>query len=296
MTNRYLPGQVLSRVERLELRARRIVEGWLVGRQASPYLGAATEFAGHRAYSQGDEVRRLDWKVYARSRRLVVKQFHEETHLPCWIVVDSSRSMAYGAAEAWSKYDHAATFAACLAHLLSEQQDAPGLAVRDSKQPRLVAPHAHPQQVARIAGQLELLEPQGEVDVIELAREALARWERRGLMVLVGDFLDGNERLAPLLRELRQRRQEVIVAQVLHGDELTFPFEGMTEFRGLEGASSLESDPTALRRTYLAELEKLLAEVERACRTCDAEYLRIDMREPLETCLTRFLGMRHGRG
>ena len=293
---RHLPPHVLSRLERLELRARKVVDGWLVGRQASPYRGAATEFAGHRPYAPGDEVRHLDWKVYARSRRLVLKQFHEETHLPCWLVVDSSRSMAYGDARDWSKLDHAATIAACLALVLMHQQDAPGLAAGRPAQPRLVPPAADPQQVARIAQVLESLTPAGESDVAALLTDVSARWRRRGLVVVIGDFLDDVRPLEAALRGLRQRRHEAIVMQTLHGDELTFPFEGVTEFRGLEGGGRLETDPAALRRSYLTELEKLLRDVEQACRRAGAEYLRVDMREPLETVLSRFLGRRHGGG
>lgn len=291
----YVQPDLLQRVERLELRAQRIVEGWLVGRQASPYLGSATEFASHRPYATGDEPRHLDWKVYARTRRLVVKQFREETHLPCWIVVVASGSMRYGEAAGWSKYDHAATLAVSLAHLLTRQQDVAGLLAVGAGETRTVAPRAHPRQVSRLAEELERLRPGGASQLAAVVRRSASSWQRRGLVVVVGDFLEEPTELAEVLRELRGRRQEMLVCQVLHGDELTFPFEGTTLFRGLETADEVEADPRAFRASYLAALETFLAESRQTCVRAGADYLRVDMREPLAAVLAAYLGFRHGR-
>lgn len=291
----YEQPAVLSRLEGLELRARRIVEGWLVGRQASPYLGAATEFAGHRAYVMGDEPRRLDWKVYARTKRLVVKQFHEETHLPCWIVVDASRSMKYGDAAKWSKFDHAATLAVCFAYLLTGQQDPTGLILATSGGLRVAAPRAQSSQVELIARSLQTCEPAGDGQFAAAIRAAAPHWSRRGLVILIGDFLDQEDSLPAALGELRGRRQETLVCQVLHGDELEFPFEGLSLFRGLESTTEVESDPRALRRAYLDNLSTFLTTIRKACTTAGADHFLVDMRATLAAALTRYLGFRHER-
>ena len=291
----YEQPAVLSRLEGLELRARRIVEGWLVGRQASPYLGAATEFASHRAYVTGDEPRRLDWKVYARTKRLVVKQFHEETHLPCWIVVDASRSMRYGDAAGWSKFDHAATLAVCFAYLLTGQQDPAGLIVATGGGLRVAAPRAQSSQVEQIARLLQACEPAGDGQFAAAIRAAAPHWSRRGLVILIGDFLDQEDSLPSALGELRGRRQETLVCQVLHGDELEFPFEGLSLFRGLENPAEVESDPRALRRAYLENLDAFLATIRKACTAANADHFLVDMRASLAAALTRYLGFRHER-
>ncbi|MFO0821319.1 MAG: DUF58 domain-containing protein [Pirellulales bacterium] len=292
---KYEQPAVLSRIERLELRARRVVEGWLIGRQASPYLGSATEFAAHRPYATGDEPRHLDWKVFARTKRLVVKQFQEETHLPCWILVDASQSMRYGEANGWSKYDHAATLAVCLAYLLTQQQDATGLAVVTEGSPRVVAAQAHPSQVTRIAETLEQVMPAGGCNLPAAIRRISAQWQRRALVILIGDFLDDPRSLTDSLAELRGRKHEAFVCHVLHGDELTFPFEGMTLFRGLEAVDQIESDPRSLRAAYLEQLNHFLGESRAACARAGVDHQLVDTREPLDATLSRYLGFRHGR-
>lgn len=148
---------------------------------------------------------------------------------------------------------------------------------------------------SRIAAELEAIQPGGSADVAEAVRRGAGHWQRRGLVVLIGDFLDDEQSL-PAARELRGRRQEILVCQVLHGDELSFPFEGMTLFRGLESLAELESDPRSLRNAYLDALEKFLAASRSACLRAGVDHLLVDMRERLDIVLTRYLGFRHGRG
>lgn len=291
-TDRYLSSDVLQRIDRLELRARRLVEGFLTGRQASPYQGSAVEFASHREYSPGDDPRHLDWKLYYRTRRLYVKQHQEETHLPCLLMVDASRSMNYGAESGWSKYDHAATLAASLAYLLHHQHDAVGLSLLAPQAPATLPPTTHAAENAQLFRLLEQTSPNGSSDPEQWLRTAAGAARRRGLVVIISDLFVGGEALTSALDQLRARKQETLVLQVLHGDELDFPFDGTTLFRGLEGPEELETDPRALRRSYLAEMERFLGDCRQRAARAGAEFERIDMREPLDAALARYLAFR----
>ena len=283
---------VLDRLLRLELRARRIVEGLLMGKQASPYHGSAVEFASHRQYSPGDELRHLDWKVWWKTQRLYVKQHDEETHLPCHLVVDASRSMRYGDEGGWSKYDHAATAAASLAQLLVRQQDAAGLVVFRDSVTKQLPPSSHRQQADAIARELDAVRPESGTDLGSSLADLASRFRRRGMVVLISDLMVEATELAAALRDLHARRHEVLVLHVLHGDELAFPFDGVTLFRGLEDSDELQADPAALRLSYLREFEAFLDRTRRECLRASADYQLVDMRLPLEAVLAELLSRR----
>jgi uncharacterized protein (DUF58 family) len=233
-SRRFLDPKVLNRVARLDLRARLIVEGTLAGRHRSPYRGFSVEFAEHREYAPGDDTRYLDWKVYGKSDRLYIKQYEEETNLLATIVLDGSTSMDYGAGgEGMSKATYASTVAASLAYLVVHQQDSAGLVLLDDAVRDSLPPGSQPAHLARILERIGSFRGGKRTDLGKALGEVAEKVRRRGLVVVVSDLLDDAERVLAGLRRLRSRKHDVVVFQILHEDEVRFPFEGMTRFEGM---------------------------------------------------------------
>ena len=290
----YLDPKTLERVKRLDVRARLVVEGFLTGQHKSPYHGFAVEFAAHREYSPGDDIKHIDWKVWSKTDRLYIKEYEEETNLKCTILLDSSKSMRYGekAQVPWSKYDYAATAAASLAYLLQQQQDAVGLVTFDTKVERNLPPSAHPSHLKRMLHELELVQPDNKTDVSEVFPELARQIRKRGMIVLISDLFVDLETLAETLRQFRLRRHEVILFHVLHEDELTFPFQDNTLFKGLEVDQQLHAEPRALRRSYLEVMENFLTKVRKLCATAGIDYVLLNTEEPLDATLSSYLTFR----
>ncbi len=294
----YLDARVLARITRLDLRARLVVEGFITGGHRSPYHGFAVEFASHREYVPGDEIRHIDWKVWARQDRLYIKEYEEETNLRCTLVLDASRSMAYGggsageSAEAWSKFDHAATTVASLAYLLQQQQDAVGLVTFDSKVRQNLPASAHGSHLKQLFATLQDTQPEAQTDVAGVFMQLVEAVGRRGLVALVSDLLVDTNALRQALAMMRRKRHEVIVFHVLHEDELAFPFQDPTQFEGLEVSMEVRADPTALRRSYLKVLQRYLAEVKTICAELGIDYVLLNTSESLDAALTGYLTFR----
>jgi uncharacterized protein (DUF58 family) len=301
MTNdspRYLDPATLDRLQRLDVRARLVVEGFITGQHKSPYHGFAVEFATHREYAPGDDLRHIDWKVWSRSDRLYIKEYEEETNLRCTLVVDASKSMRYagaarpGSAPAWSKFDYAATAAASLAYLLQQQQDAVGLVTFTSRIQRNLPPSSHPNHLKLLLHELEATTPDDQTDAAAVFPELVAQIRRRGIVVLLSDLFLPVPALREALKQLRLRRHEVIVFHVLHNDELNFPFDDNTLFRGLEEPVELHTEPRALRRAYLDSLGRFLDEVRRTCAQSGVDYVLMNTQEPLDAVLGSYLSFR----
>ena len=286
----YLDANTLDRVKRLDLRARLVVEGFIAGQHRSPYHGYAVEFATHREYAPGDDLRHIDWKVWSRSDRLYIKQYEEETNLSCTIVLDASRSMQYGGE--WRKYDYAATAAASLAYLLQRQQDAVGLAIFNDKLRKNLPASSHPSHLKLLVHELEETKPDEGTDAAVVFPELARQIRRRGIVVLISDLFMPISVLAEALRQFRLRGNEVIVFQVLHEDELTFPFREDTLFRGMESSAQLLAEPPALRKSYLAAVERFLSEVRKTCARAGVDHVLMSTNQKLDAMLGGYLAFR----
>ncbi len=291
----YLDPRVLNRVSRLDLRARLIVEGYVAGRHRSPYRGFSVEFAEHREYAPGDDLRYLDWKVYGKSDRLYVKQYEEETNLVATICLDVSSSMRYesGAKDSLSKYDYAATVAASLAYLVIHQQDAAGLVLFDEGVREALPPGSRPDHLQRILTLIEGSSGNPRTDLAQALGEVCEKIRRRGLVVVVSDLLDEEDRVLAGLRRLRSRRHDVVVFHVLDRDEVNFPFERMTRFEGMEAPSpELLCDPKALRAAYLESLEGFRRTIRAGCLAERIDYVPLDTGTSLDVALSGYLARR----
>ena len=296
--SKYLDPRALSKISRLEIRARLIVEGFISGLHRSPYHGYSVEFAEHREYVPGDDIRHIDWKVFGRSDRFYIKQYEEETNLRTHILLDASESMSYASddksAGGLSKYDYSAMVAASLSYLLLRQKDAVGLALFDDRVREIVGPRSTGSQLQNIVEVISRPSFAKKTDVGTILHELADRVTRRGLIVIISDMLDDISHLERGLKHLRYREHEVILFHVLDHDELTFPFANMTMFEGLEGMEDLLANPRPLRESYLAELEIFLERLRRTCRNNRFDYVAINTRDKLDVALSSYLAKRAG--
>ncbi len=287
----FLHPEVLKRIARLDLRARYVVEGFLAGMHRSPYFGQSVEFLQHRAYTWGDDVRYVDWKVWAKQDRLYVKQFEEDTNLRLTLLVDVSASMRYGAG-AMTKYDYACTLAVSLAYLMLRQQDAAGCLTFDEQTRTTVPQRTRRNHLDAIIRALDAARPADKTDLFPILRNAVESFPRRGMMVLVSDLLIDRDGLFRGLKLLRSRGHDVLVFHVLDDDEIDFPFNGPTRFEGLEMPVHLTCNPRALRQGYLDALAEYLEEVRRGCAGQNVDYVLLRTGQPLGPALAAFLNHR----
>lgn len=289
-SKRFLRPEVTDRIKRLELTARRVVEGFLAGMHRSPYFGQSVEFRQHRQYAPGDEIRHVDWKVYARQDKLHIKQYEAETNLRLHLLVDRSGSMAYGDGES-NKFDYSASLAACLGYLALRQQDATGLFTFDTKVRDILPAKSNRQQLSRMLQLLDGVGAEGRTDLPKVAREVTQAIARRGLIVIVTDLL-GIDDWVEGLRVMRSRGHDVVLFHVLHDDELDFNFSGATRFEGLEQADFLNCNPRALREGYLEALNAFLDDTRKACGRLSIDYMLVRTSDPLDAVLAKFLAVR----
>jgi len=284
----------LTKAGGLALVARRVVEGYLSGIHRSPFKGFSVEFAEHRQYYPGDEIRRIDWRAFGKTDRYFVKEYEDETNLKAMIVVDASGSMGYRGKQKTSKFEYAQHVAASLAYLLLGQLDAVGLLTHDAKPRLMVPPRTSSKHLLQILKTLEQTEVGGETSLGAVWDEIAGKHlKRRGLVILISDCFDDIVPIARALRHLRYRKHEVILFQILAPEEIDFPFNSPTKFRNLEvkGADKIV-DARRLREEYLKNFAEHAAKLKRL-----AEELQIDIRslrtdEPVDRVLGEYLALR----
>jgi len=292
--SKYLDPEVLNAIAGLELKARLIVEGFVSGMHRSPFHGFSVEFAEHREYVPGDDVRFVDWKVYGKSDRYYIKQYEEETNLRAWIFVDCSESMEYGSG-GMTKIDYARHVAAALGYLITQQQDAVGLVLFDSELRTVLPPASSAGHLRMLIRQLADAQTRGKTGVEGAVRQASERLGRRGLVVIISDLLDQADSVLAGVRQLRHRKHEVVLFHLLDRDERTFPFERMTRFEGLEEMPHVMADPASLRTQYLKELETFTRTLRRGCLGNHADFVELDTYTPLDVALSSYLASRSKR-
>lgn len=289
-----LDPAVLDRLEGLSLVARTVVEGFMSGHHRSPFRGSSAEFAQHREYVAGDELRRIDWKVFARNDRLVVKEFVEETTLNCHLLVDASESMSYRSLS-WSKFDYARWCAAALAHLVLAQRDTAGLVLFGESERVKVPPANGDPQKRAILSALETATPAGRTSVGSVLNWLATRLRRKGIVAVFSDFFDDLEPIAEGLRRLVHAGHEPILFQVVDPLELTFEIPHLARLDGLEEAGVQKVDPRALRAAYVEEIERHNDLLAREARRLRVDYVRCPTSQSVDTVLSTYLAHRSAR-
>jgi uncharacterized protein (DUF58 family) len=292
--HRYLDPLALAKVGSLELQARLIVEGYLSGMHKSPYHGFSVEFAQHREYVPGDDIKHVDWKVYGRTGRFFLKQYEEETNLICWLLVDVSESMRYGSGPV-TKYDYASMAAAAMAYLTLHQQDSVGLVTFDNLVRQFLKPSSQPSHLKEIVNVLNRGAPREKTSLAPIFHDLAERISRRAIVILLSDLFDAPEDILAGLRHLRYKRHEVVVMHVLDPAELEFPFQEATLFRGLEEYPELLTDPRSLRDGYLEQVGTFITDLQRGCRGQDIDYVQLRTDRSVGVALSSYLAHRLAR-
>ncbi|MBI3090114.1 MAG: DUF58 domain-containing protein [Candidatus Tectomicrobia bacterium] len=288
---RFFDPLVLAKIANLALRARYVVEGLLTGLHDSHFKGFSVEFAEHREYAPGDDLRHLDWKAYAKSDRHVIKQYEEETNLRSYLLLDTSASMDYRS-DGVSKFEYASMLAASLAYLMLKQQDAVGLFTFAEDVRQAVPPRSGLDHLQALAHCLEGATLGGRTHFVTTLRNAMNRIRRRGLIIVISDLFDDPERLIRGLQHLRHKKNEVIVFQILDRTEVEFPFKEMTRFEDLEDELFVSTDPRVIRDEYLRALEEFQNAYKTALNAHMVEYALFTTHTPLDKALVRFLSRR----
>ncbi|HWN82724.1 MAG TPA: DUF58 domain-containing protein [Candidatus Udaeobacter sp.] len=291
-SRRYLDPTFVSRLKKLDLKAKLVVEGFMTGLHRSPYHGFSVEFAEHRPYMPGDPIRNIDWKVYGKSDRYYIKQYEDETNLRSYILLDVSRSMTYAGPGAISKLEYAKHLAAAIAYLMVHQQDAVGLLTFSDAIQRFIPPRSSGRHLQLILQELESLTPGTNTDVGTCLSSLSERIRRRGLILLFSDLMDEPERVLQGLKHFRYRQHEVIVFQILDETEWTFPFQEEIGFVDLESGEEVVAQSWILAEEYRRRVEAWREEYRRACGEQQIDLVTITNQTPFDRALLRFLEKR----
>ncbi|MEM7603236.1 MAG: DUF58 domain-containing protein [Verrucomicrobiota bacterium] len=296
-----LPPEIIQTIGRLEFLARSAKEGTINGRHTSPHKGFSVEFAEHRQYVSGDDLRNLDWRVFGKSDRYYIKQFIEETNMRVTILVDASGSMKFsgdsaaslGDSEHLSKFDYARYLAAALSYLLIRQQDAVGLVTFDQVIRRYMRPAAKPSQVRAILEELGATEPGEDTRCADTFHEIAERIPSRGLVIVISDLFDDAEAIKKALHHFRFKNHELVVFHLMAEEEITFPFEKFDDFQCLEvEGRRLNIDPSTIRASYLDRVKAHLKSLELACGQMQADYVPINTKTPVPDALFSYFSQR----
>ena len=287
---------MLAKLRGLQLRPRHVVEGSVAGLHRSPWRGFSIEFAEHREYAPGDDLRHMDWKVFGRTDKFYLKQYEDETNLLCYLVVDTSESMSYrGPDSQHSKREYAQSITAALAHTVLDQKDGIGLATFDARVRGFLRPSSSPAQWEQVLSLLEMPPGEKKTNAGPVFHELAERFTKRGVVVLVSDCFDDVRSLTAGLKHFAYRRHDVALLHVLDPAELEFPFSGAIEFAGLEAFPEIQADATALRKAYLTEFNAYLKNLSTACRNLGIEYRLFRTDQPPENSLAAWLSERMAR-
>jgi uncharacterized protein (DUF58 family) len=291
-----LSPRLIAQIKRLDLKARLVVEGFLTGLHKSPYHGFSVEFAEYRPYLPGDEVRRIDWKVLARSDRYFVKEFEEETNLKAYILLDSSASMGYHGPKTGSKLEYGSCLAAALSFLLLSQNDAAGLALFNSRIQKYLPPRSRRTHWHAILQELNRARPGGRTGYRNIFLELAGRIKRRGLLVVISDLWGDDGEIIDALKNLRHLKHEVLVFHLLDPDEAHFPFGPEAVFSDMETGQELQVVPADIKAKYLAALKGRTDHLGRECRRHLIDYQPVVTDQPFDQALLKYLHKRQRMG
>ena len=293
---KYLQPDVVAKLTNMELVARLVVEGFITGLHKSPYHGFSVEFAEHRQYMPGDEIKHIDWKILGKTDRYYIKQFEEETNLKAYIVLDTSRSMAFSSEERISKLEYASFIAASLSQLMIQQRDAVGLTLFDERINTYMPPHATKSYLKEIMRQLQAAKAGNKTGTANSLHEIAERIKRRGLVIILSDLFDKPPEVMTALRHFRHKKNEVVVMQILDPLERSFAFGRDAVFKDLETAEELMTQPWHIQRAYQQSMKEFLDNYKRGCRENNIDYVLLDTATPFDVALFEYLHKRQRMG
>jgi len=288
---KYLEPEVVSSLSNLSLVARLVVEGFIVGLHKSPYHGFSVEFAEHKPYMPGDDIKNIDWKVYARTDRYYIKKFEEETNLKSYILLDKSGSMGY-ASENLTKLSYSKYLAASLSYLMLQQQDAISLTTFSNAIDEFYPPIAKRSQLKRILGELNNTMAEGQGDIANMLHTQAEKIKKRSLIIVISDLLEEPNGIIKGLKHLRHYDHEIIVLHVLDEQEQEFEFDSQTKFVDMEGEGEIETEPWHVRKDYTQLIKKHIQYLQKECRNNNIDYVNLTTNKNLGLALTEYLKKR----
>ena len=287
----FLDPSVLAGLSNLELRARVVVEGFLSGLHKSPNRGFSVEFNDYRHYQRGDDMRHVDWKLYARSDKLYIKQYEDETNVRCVILLDTSASMAYSSGGI-SKLNYGITLASALSYFIMRQRDAVGLITFDDEIRNYLPAKCRQPHLMQILRTLAQVESGKKTDVVQPLTNLAASLNKKSFVILISDILDDEERIINTLQNLRGMGNDVITFQIMDDAELNFPFNEASEFIDMEDDESYITSPAAIRNAYLENLNEFLSYCRKQCQSSGVDYCLLNTAEPLDEALSNYMAKR----
>jgi uncharacterized protein (DUF58 family) len=292
---KYLHPETVAKLDNMALRARLVVEGYIIGQHKSPYHGFSVEFAEHRAYGPGDEIRHVDWKLYGKTDRYYVKQYEEETNLKVYILLDISRSMKY-TSKTVSKLDYASYLSAALSYLMLNQRDGTGLILFDEKIQTFIPPRSTSSHLNTILKHLEKPKLGSDTEIGSVLHEMAERIKKRGLIILISDLMDDQESVLSGLKHFRHNKQEVILFHILDRKEVDFDFNARTRFKDMESGSLLTTEPWQIKSSYKKRIQLLQHEYKKQCRKQLIDYVPLFTDQSLDIALNSYLNKRQKLG
>ena len=287
----FLDPTVLAGLHNLELRARVVVEGFLAGLHKSPHRGFSVEFNDYRHYQRGDDMRHVDWRLYARSGKLYIKQYEDETNVRCMILLDTSASMAYTSG-GMSKLDYGLTLASALAYFIARQRDAVGLITFDDQIREYLPAKTRQLHLMRILRALSRVQAGQKTDVVKPLTDLASSLKKKSMVILISDMLDDEERIINTLTNLRAMGNDIITFHIMDDAELNFPFTEASEFIDMENNESYITSPAAIRKAYLKNINEFLAYCKKQCQISGIDYCLMNTREPLDQALSSYITKR----
>ena len=292
---KFLRPEVIAKLGRIDFKARLVVEGFLSGLHRSPYKGFSAEFSEYRPYMPGDSIKRVDWKVYAKTDKFFVKEYEEETNLKAYLVLDSSGSMGY-TSNTITKLEYASYLAASLAYLLLRQKDSAGLVVFTSGIETYIPPRGSSAHLYNILKEIDGVKPGKDTDLAATFHDLASRIKRRGLIIIFSDLFDNEEAVLKALHHFRHKKHEVLVFHILDKNELNFSFHNPLILKDMESSKEMTVDPRILRKEYQKGIKDFLRDFKRKCQERLIDYYLITTDTPLDNALLSYLAKRSRLG
>lgn len=287
----FLDPTVLAGLHNLELRARVVVEGFIAGLHKSPHRGFSVEFNDYRHYQRGDDMRHVDWRLYARSGKFYVKQYEDETNVRCVILLDISASMAYTSGGV-SKLTYGITLASALAYFIARQRDAVGLITFDDQIREYIPAKTRQLHLMRILRALSNVQSGQKTDVVKPLTDLATSLNKKSMVILISDLLDDEEGIINTLKNLRAMGNDIITFQIMDDAELNFPFSEASEFIDMENNESYITSPAAIRKAYLKNINEFLAYCKKQCQSSGVDYCLMNTSQPLDQALSAYITKR----
>ena len=285
----YLSSSIIKKIDNISLRAKLVVEGFIIGLHKSPYHGFSVEFSEHRPYGFGDEIKHIDWKLLAKTDKLYIKQFEEETNLKSYILFDKSLSMSYSSDNSISKFEYAKTLSACLSYLMIRQQDAVGLTTFDDKIDVSIKPKSKTSHLNILLSTLHHSKVKGETEISPILHSLAESIKKRGLIILISDLMDNPKDVINGLRHFRYKGHEIIIFHILDAKEISFDFNQITNFIDLENNENLKTDPRHIRSAYKKAFKEFCNIYQSECSQNNIDYVQINTSDSLDKTLIEYL-------